>query len=280
MLLAIHPNRPHGIFGHQFRSRGLFFRTQDSGSGVAKGLLPESLDSLAVELVGASTHRRSPFGAALVVRGPAALQHGPEGQARRCQGEEGLCEGQGFAGEAGPPPPQRRRPHSESQAHTIGPARHSSAGRARDGWEIGPCAEVHPVRSAQQGWEEYQGVHRSRDQAPAPQWWEIRLPILGLALHESVAESLPEPTDESVPSAELLDVLAATHHDNPVKAWVTPLERFLDHSDSLGETATYGLLRAVQVAPTLQLHSAMKAQLAVLRVWARTYRAQHPPRSS
>lgn len=99
-------------------------------------------------------------------------------------------------------------------------------------------------------------------------------------LHESVAESLAEPTDESVPSAELLDVLAAAHHDNPVKACVTPLERFLDHSDSLGETATYGLLWAVQVAPTLPLHSAMKAQLAVLRFWARTYRAQHPPRSS
>ena len=89
-------------------------------------------------------------------------------------------------------------------------------------------------------------------------------------LSETVAYTLPEPEDNELPSSELLDVLSAAHNANPVKACVTPLERFLDHAPSLSATSTYGLLRAVMVCPTLPLHHAMKAQVAVLRFWART----------
>lgn len=66
-------------------------------------------------------------------------------------------------------------------------------------------------------------------------------------LRENLADKLPPPTDEEVPSAELLDVLGTAHNDNPVKAWVAPLERYLGHAESLGQTPTFGLLRASQV---------------------------------
>lgn len=89
-------------------------------------------------------------------------------------------------------------------------------------------------------------------------------------LQENLADSLPEPGDDQVPSAQLLDVLAAAHNENPIKATLVPLERFLDHSGPLSGTATYGLLRAIQPAPTLPRHMSVKAQVAVLRFWART----------
>lgn len=89
-------------------------------------------------------------------------------------------------------------------------------------------------------------------------------------LRENLTDNLPPPTDDEVPSAELLDVLATAHNDNPIKACVVPLERYLGHSESLGQTPTFGLLRAVQVGPTLPHHAALRAQLAVLKFWART----------
>lgn len=97
-------------------------------------------------------------------------------------------------------------------------------------------------------------------------------------LNDSISDSLPEPDDDSIPSAELLDVLAAAHNENPVKACVTPLERYLEYCPPLSATPTYGILRAVQTGPTLPYYNAVKAQVAVLRFWARTsfVESEHP----
>lgn len=89
-------------------------------------------------------------------------------------------------------------------------------------------------------------------------------------LNSKVADTLPDLVDTDIPSSEMLDVLSAAHHDNLVRACVVPLERWLDHTPSLGGTATFGLLRAVQTCPTLPHHASVRAQVAVLRFWART----------
>jgi hypothetical protein len=90
-------------------------------------------------------------------------------------------------------------------------------------------------------------------------------------LHDNLASTLPDPPrDDDPPPEELLECLAKVHNENPCKVSTLPLERFLEYSQSLSATATFGLLNAVQVGPSLPHRVACRAQLAVLKFWARS----------
>ena len=67
-------------------------------------------------------------------------------------------------------------------------------------------------------------------------------------------------------------VLDAAHNENPVRANVIPLERFLEYTASLPGMTTYILLIFSMPCPTLTLESAIRAQVAILKAWARTRR--------
>ena len=88
-------------------------------------------------------------------------------------------------------------------------------------------------------------------------------------LREDVTDSLPDPSDDTAPSAEFLEVMGQAHHENPVKSSIVPLERYLAHCGLMGETAVYGLLKAVMPCPLLPYKKAALAQMAVLKYFAR-----------
>ena len=112
-------------------------------------------------------------------------------------------------------------------------------------------------------------ANRSSGVKIGSKWWAAVFDEFELT--DNPTDELEEPEDagEDV-DPDLLAVLASAHGENRVKATVVPLERYLDTCGPLSRSTTYGLLCAVQMSPTLPEATASKAQLAVLKFWART----------
>ena len=83
---------------------------------------------------------------------------------------------------------------------------------------------------------------------------------------------LREPTDQRAPDDECLEAMACLLHENPVKANPVPLIEYFSRVDSLSEMTTYGLLTALQCGPKLNRNNAAKVHVAILSMWARTFR--------
>lgn len=102
-------------------------------------------------------------------------------------------------------------------------------------------------------------------------FWHDVYQMFDLA-EDTAADLLDDPANpKEVPSPELLEVLSGLHSGNPVVVSVGPLERFLEHATTLHATDTFGLMHAVQAGQDLSHLNSVRAQVAILGFWARTF---------
>ena len=82
--------------------------------------------------------------------------------------------------------------------------------------------------------------------------------------------TLPPPDNDDAPCDMMIEALQILRQANEVKASCWALENFLENAPPMSEGRTYGLLRAILPSQQLSFSLAGKAQVAVLKWWART----------
>ena len=74
-----------------------------------------------------------------------------------------------------------------------------------------------------------------------------------------------------MPDEGLVEAIELLEHSNPVKQSASALVNYLEFCPGLSEGKLFGLLQAIQCSPDLPYHLAAKAQVALLKMWARTF---------